>query len=398
MFVDDLRADTITVSIGGEGIEIQRSVFVELLDNSSVTGRVKYARALQTSEIQYSVLVELARKAEVPHPLFFAPLEFVRGQVRAKTDKLLQGVAPDNFTVNTRTTIKLRDVELIIKDLLRKQALIREHDSTLQKNRVIGILRHPRSSVRLDAQALVAAIGLDTPALRAMRNKGQALEMLIERLEASQVLVSRSVQGFMPQRLQGVHFSGLTVRDSKVPYIFLAGGDHGDYQEPAGRQIFTLTLMAVMVARGIFQPVTYDASSTAPNPGREYDIVGEILMPEDEVQTVPLRTIDDIHSAADTFKVTPSAMTVRALRLNALMPDTAAAFIRELEAEFRARPKPKPRQPKPVNAVRKYSGRMLTSRMLRAVDERKLSEREFCRVVCLNRLTPRDLGELRASL
>ncbi len=47
----------------------------------------------------------------------------------------------------------------------------------------------------------------------------------------------------------------MTVRDAKVPYIFLAGGDHGDFQEPPGRQLFTLVLMTVLVARGIFAPV-----------------------------------------------------------------------------------------------------------------------------------------------
>jgi hypothetical protein len=70
-----------------------------------------------------------------------------------------------------------------------------------------------------------------------------------------------------------------------------------------------------------------------------------------------------------------------------------------LEAEYRARPKPGPRnQPKPVNAIRKYSGRELTARMLQAVEERRLSEREFCRVVCLNRLSPAELGDLKAAL
>jgi hypothetical protein len=51
-----------------------------------------------------------------------------------------------------------------------------------------------------------------------------------------------------------------------------------------------------------------------------------------------------------------------------------------------------------VNAIRKYTGRALTARMLRAVEERRLSEREFCRVVCLNRLSPADLGDLKAAL
>lgn len=387
------------VLLHGERVPIDRAVFVELLENSVVSGRAPYHHALDRDEITYTDLLELARKAEVPHPLFFAPLALVQTQVRTKTEKLLQGVAPDTFTVNTRTAIKLRDVELIIKDLLRKQSLARKHDPSLIKNKIVGLLRRPSATVREDADKLVAALGLDVGALRRTRTKELALEMLIERVEANQILVSRSVRGYMPQILDGVHFSSMTVRDSKVPYIFLTGGDHGDFQEPPGRQIFTLMLMVVLVARGIFAPVTYDANSNAPDAGREYDIVGEILMPSHELEAVDLGGLDAVKAAADAFKVTPSAMAVRGMRLGKLSAETALGYLGELKVEFQARPKPRRlSQPKPVNAIRKYNGRTLTTRMLRAVEEQRLTEREFCRVVCLNRLSPGELGELKAAL
>ncbi len=385
------------VIIAGESVPIDRSVFVDLLENSVVNGRAPYLHALEKSKIQYSELLKLARKAEVPHPLFFASPAVVQAQLRTKTAKLLQGVAPDTFTVNTRTTVKLRDVELIVKDLLRKQELARKHDSTLVKNKVVGLLRKPRPTVREDAEALIKAIGLDREAIRQARKKESALELIIEQLEANQVLVSRSVRGYMPQLIE-VHFSGMTVRDSKVPYIFLTGGDHGDFQEPYGRQIFTLVLMTVLVARGIFAPVSYDANSTAPDAGREYDIVGEILMPAADLQRITFEDLDAVKAMADVFKVTPSALTVRAMRLGSLTPLTAAGYLRTLEDEFRARAKTPAHQPKTVNAIRKYSGRELTRRMLLAVEERRLSAREFCRVVCLNRIGPSDLGELKAAL
>ena len=385
------------VIVSGEPVKIDQSVFVDLLENSVVNGRVPYRRALEKSQIQYFDLLELARKAEVPHPLFFAPPDVVQAQLRTKSAKLLQGVAPDTFTVNSRTTVKLRDVELIVKDLLRKQALVRKHDPTLVKNRIVGLLRKPRPTVREDAETLVNALGIDRNAIRRARKKENALDLIVERLEANQVLVSRSVRGFMPQLIE-VRFSGMTVRDSKVPYIFLAGGDHGDFQEPTGRQIFTLVLMAVLVARGIFAPVSYDANSTAPDAGREYDIVGEILMPAAELQGITLEDLDDVKAASDLFKVTPSALAVRAMRLGRLSPLTTNGYLRELEMEFRARTKANVRQPKPVNAIRKYTGRALATRMLQAVDEQRLSTREFCRVVCLNRISPGEIGELRAAV
>ncbi|MDN6499555.1 MAG: hypothetical protein L0K44_07400, partial [Yaniella sp.] len=158
-------------------------------------------------------------------------------------------------------------------------------------------------------------------------NKKKALDMLISRLEANQVLVSRSVNNFMPQRLTNVKFSGMAIKDTKVPYIFLAGGDQGDYQEPVGRRIFTLTLLCVLVARKIFAPVTYDGFSTGSDVGREYDIVGAMLMPRSELRTRDLVSLNEVKSAADDFKVTPSAMTVRAMRLGMVTRDQATTHL-----------------------------------------------------------------------
>lgn len=389
---------TIDVIIGTSRVEIERAVFTELLENSVVNARSPYRKALERSEIHYSDLVDLARKAEVPHPLFFAPPALVRAQVKAKLSKLLQGVTPDTFTINTRTTVELRNVELIVKDLLRKQEFARKNDPTLKRNKIIGLLRKPRATVREDAEALIEGIGLDLVALRQARKKDTARDRLIQRLEANQIFVSQSVRGYMPQLLDGIHFSGMTVRDTKVPFIFLAGGDHQDFQEPAGRQIFTLTLMTVLIARGVFAPVTYDASSTAPNPGREYDIVGEMLMPEHEMRELSINHLDDVRATADAFKVTPSAVVVRAMRMQLLHQDLGMAYLDDLRTEFQTRPKPQPRPPKPANAIRKYSGRALTTRMLRAVDEGRVSEGEFCRVVCLNHLRPSGLSDLREAL
>ena len=121
-------------------------------------------------------------------------------------------------------------------------------------------------------------------------------------------------------------------------------------------------------------------------------------MPSEELREVALRGLQDVKVAAERFKVTPSALTVRAMHQRKFSAETALGYLRELEAEFRALPKPQPRQPKAVNAIRKYSGRALTTRMFRAVEERKLTEGEFCRVICLNRIRPFELSELREAV
>ncbi|WP_370186956.1 hypothetical protein [Aeromicrobium sp.] len=389
----------IDVEVGGVIVPIERAVFTALLDNSVAGTYVDYGKALASGKIKFTALLRLARTGEIPYPLFFADLPLVEAQVAAKTEKLLAGVSKETFSVGSRAPVELRDVELILKDLIRKQQLLKRHDPALEKNRIVGLLRREGSSVDKDASMLMSAIGLTHEALLACRTKERALDLIIQRLESRQVLVSRSVQHYMPQRLTHVDFSGMTIRDAKVPYIFLAGGDHGDYQEPVGRTIFTLALMAVLVARRVFAPVTWDAESTATDLGREYDIAGAMLMPASSLRPRSLSSLDEAVSAANELKVTPSAVVVRALRLGYISSETANSHLAEFRQEYLNRPKRSGMSPiRAENAVRKYAGRELSRRMIEALDSGAITSKEFYRTVCLNKLRDDQLDDLRRAV
>lgn len=387
------------VSISGDFVDVDDDVFRMLLENSVAGTYRDYERALESGRIAYSNLAFLSHKGEIPLPLFFAPAELVQRQVGLKPQKLLAGVSKTTFSIGSRERVALRDVELIVKDLLRKQEVLKRHDDDLVDNEVVGLLRRSDRSPDEDAQTLATKLGLSHAEIRDSRTGARALELLIERLESRQVLVSRSVQHFMPQRLDHVRFSGLTIRDRKVPYIFLAGGDHQDLEEPVGRTFFTLALLTVLIARRIFAPVTFDASADGASFGREYDIAGALLMPRHEVISLRGASVDEIKAAAQTMKVTPSALTVRAMRLRVLHVSDAEEVLRELRVEFAQRDSGGPRsQPRPETAVRKYNGREFNRRMIAALDRGDISPGEFCRTVCLNHLKPHQIGELRRSL
>lgn len=389
---------TIDVQLNGSTVSIDESVFTALLQNSVARTYAAYDRAVESSSISFSDLEFLARRGEIPYVLFFAPLPVVQAQIKMKTEKLLSGLTKENFSINSREAVELRDIELIVKDLLRKQELLKQHDRSLTRNKIVGLLGKQGKTVEADAAKLMDALGLSHTAIRSAHTKEDALEMLISRLEACQVLVSRSVNNFMPQRLTGVRFSGMTIKDPKVPYVFLAGGDHGDYQEPAGRMVFTLALMSVLVARRIFAPVTYDGSNAGADVGWEYDVVGAMLMPKAELRDLSLGSLDQVKTAADIFKVTPSAMTVRAMRVGLITSAAAASHLEALRVEFSQRPRTLARPPKTVNALRKYNGRELSRRMIDAVDSGQLSSGEFCRVVCLRHIRPHEINDFREAL
>lgn len=389
----------IDVLLNGEAVSTDEAVFRALLDNSVAGTYVGYERALESRSIRFSDLEYLAEKGDIPLPLFFAPLPLVEAQVAAKTRKLLAGVSRDTFQIGTRSRVELREVELIVRDLIRKQELLKKHDDSLTRNKIVGLLRKPGTSAEADAAKLMSAIGMTHEAMRDCKKKESALELLIGLLEANQVLVARSVQNYMPQRLAHVTFSGMTVRDPKIPIVFLAGGEHGDNQEPVGRTVFTLALMAVLVARRIFKPVTWDGQSTGTDLGREYDTAAAMLMPAERMRALNPVSLDDMKSAADEFKVTPSAVTVRSMRLGQINGETAQRHLEQLRQEYAQRPKNSPRSKiRPENGVRKYAGRELSRRMLDVMDSGAISTKEFCRSVCLNKLQPSQIGELRRAV
>ena len=130
----------VQVTLGGDRVEVDRDVLIALLDNSVANDRAAFRHALERGEIKYTDLVEIARVGNIPVPLFFAPLAVVESQLDLKTRKLLAGLTKISFSLNARDPVQLKDVELILKDLLRKQQLLKKHDPTLAKNEIVGSL------------------------------------------------------------------------------------------------------------------------------------------------------------------------------------------------------------------------------------------------------------------
>lgn len=389
----------IHVTIDGESLPISDKVFEALFDHSVAGTYRGYEHARASGRISFAELSKLAQRGEIPLPLFFAPVDFVQAQIREKNRKLLTGISKTTFSIGSRQKVELRDVELILKDLIHKQEVLKRHDRSLTKNAIVGMLYKSSAPPSADADKLLAALGLTWEALEHCKRREQMLNLLIASLESRQVLVSRSVRNYMPQRLTHVKFSGMTIRDSKVPIIFLAGGDHGDHQEPVGRTIFTLTLLAVLVARRVFAPVTWDAESHESQLGQEYEIAASILMPNERFRDFQPSSLEDMRATADEFLVTPSAATVRAMRLGIIDKHTALSHLAQFREEFIRQPERKGmKQILPENGVRKYAGRELSHRMLEVLDSGNISMHEFRRTVCLNKLRPDQIDDLRRAI
>lgn len=389
----------IDVRIDNDSVPIDSTVFTLLLGGSMVRHRADYVKALKASSIKYATLVRLARTADIPYTLFFAPETTVRRLLSLKSAKLLAGVSKNSFSINTRNRIELHDVELIVKDLLRKQEELKRLDASLSQNKLVGSLRRVPNSMPQAADELRELIGFTVPELRKSGTKEAAFALLVKKLESKQVLISQSQSTVMPQLIpRGVKLSGICVKDRKVPYIFLSSSDAEENWEPAGRRIFTLTLLAVLIARNRFSAVTYESNVSEPIQNLEYELTEEILLPVEDFRSRPVDSLTSIQAGADSCHVTPSAFVMRARRLGMLTKSEASGYLEDLREEFAIRPRSPMNRPLKVTALRKYNGAEFTRRMFSQLDRGRISPGEFRRIVCLNHIGFEGLGALRRTL
>jgi hypothetical protein len=387
------------VKLDGSLVPIERDVFVALFHNSVMSGRAGVRDALAEKPLPFTKFVDLARGAEIPYPLFFAPMKAVEEQLRLKNEKLMAGFTKSSFSMHSRNKVELRDIELIVKDLLRKQELLRRYDQTLAKNDLVGLVKRSRRPVVEDAHRIAEAVGFDLAAVRKPRMKEDALAVLIGQLEAKQIFVSQSTRLHMPQQMpKNTTFSGITIKDKKVPFIFLASGDEGEGFEPAGRRVYTLMLLTVLIAQGTFAPVTYAGHTKDEESPRANEVTAELLMPAAEMRVMRFPDLQTVIDAGNVFKVTPSAVAMRARRLQLIDYDTFSAFMDALQNERPGSQDGPRNQPLAVNALKKYNGAECSRRMLGIMDAGHINASDFRRFVLLNKLPSSRIDEYRVAV
>jgi hypothetical protein len=106
-----------------------------------------------------------------------------------------------------------------------------------------------------------------------------------------------------------------------------------------------------------------------------------------------------MRAASDVFKVTPSAVVMRAQRLKLLTREEAEGHLTGLKDAFDKIEKPPRNRMLPMNALRKFNGRECSRRMLALYDAGTINTNEFCRVMFSNAYrNDHSLTEYRAGM
>ena len=306
--------DKILVALDSKYVYISKKVFAALFENSHVYYKTAYSKALEENRIKFTQLKELSRSAGIPYSLFFAPLSVVEKNIEKNNQVLFEGVPDGLFSIAGRGNLRLQDVNLIIKDIQKRQILMSKYRPKTEDNKMLSIRKS--DDVEVISRKIIETLSIDMDKFRSYKTKEKSYQFLVESLEKENIMISRSRQGYMPQSInRNVMFSGFVVKNRRFPVIFLYTKDEDSVGDPVGRRIFTIFLLLACVANKRFVITSYDQSIRDIIKNFEYEVAEEILMPRGLIDGFVVDSIEDIKKLSDAFKVTPSMATMRLRRL-----------------------------------------------------------------------------------
>jgi hypothetical protein len=373
------------VALDSKYVYIQRTVFVELFKNSHVYYLKDYQKALEDNRIKFNTLRELSRRAGIPYSLFFAPIDKVEDNIDRNNSILFEGVQNVPMAIASRGDVSITDVNLIIKDIQKRQRFMSKRTAKVNNNVMIGL--PPIHDVADGAFMILELLGLDMNKFRNYTTKEKAYEYLVSVLENNNIIISRSRIGAMPQNIRReLAFSGFTVRHKKYPAIFLYSKDEDMVNDPVGRRIFTIFLLLSCMANNRYAVVSYNQNVEGPIENIEYQVAEEILMPEEAVSGVRVESVEELKDLSNTFKVTPSMALMRLKRLGCIGKVKFDEMYEELKLERIEASKKVAKKGFKYNVpdttkIITYNGRLFTSKVIDLLRTGKISMVEASRLL-----------------
>ncbi len=373
--------DDFFVKVKKEKVKIDKEVFLSLFDLVPIKKYVAYKNALASNEITLADLKNLAQKADIPYPLFFAPKNTIDLQIKDKDKNLFEKLpGKDELRLGARGSIKVGDIEIIAKDLGRKQELFKKRVLPNEDdNEFIGcIAKKAKESVSTEilAKEIREFLEIDLNHMRRI-SKDDVLSYLSGKAENKNIFVSFSSHNYMPQKIdKDSGLSGICIKDKKFPYIFINTRD-GDKKpkilETSGRQIFTVVSMLVCIAMNKFFISIKTGRLKDASLRQVFLITSEILIPKQDLVGIQIGTLEELKEEAKSFRVTPSMLLSRLRELQLIKKPLADMFRQQLSKELAAMKPKSLRQPLPINGYKKYNGERFSREIIRAYDARKIS-------------------------
>lgn len=364
-------------------INIDKRVFLKLFNISHIKELKDYQNAISNSTISFKILKKLSFKAAVPYPLFFAPLEIVELQIADKNRHIYSKIpSKEDFSFATRGKVAVEDIELLLKDLTRKQDFLKTRIlKNVTDNLFIGsisLMLKENIAIESIAEYIRNYFKINLDYLRLLNKKG-VLEYLVRLVEDKNIYIALSSFNYMPQNVPPeLEMSGICIKDKKFPFIFINtrdGESNPKIIESSGRQVFTLLAMLVCIGMKHFI-----LSSTITNSKNDpakiaYSIAGEIIVPLTHLKSIKIENLEDLKTNSEFFKVTPSMLLYRLTQTGSLPKELIDTWRQALVLEVKKRTT-NIRASLPVNAYAKYNGKRFSKEVIKAYNKGAISATE----------------------
>lgn len=348
-------------------VEIDERVFERLLSfypEENLLTRSIPSAALAHGEIKKGDLQREANTLFIPWQMFMLKWEnLLRHLKRIETnrkDKIRIG------QLSTRPGAEGATPNRLIDRYIRSQNFLVSHGA-YPRNGYIGALRG--KSISSSVESLISHFDFKRQDFWDKSTKERALEYIVDRIEHRQINVAlggseaRLVPSSRNHRLLYKNLSGFCLRDEKVPFIFV-NMNMADKEEPAGRRIYTLVYLLVLVGLDIFTITRDWRPGHAPSGrGRSYlrtahDITSEFLLPTTSID--PYRgkkiTLETVTVLSAQHKLTPTATLFRLWKEKCITKEERDALTQPTVLR-----KSRARSPHIENAVRKINGALVYS-------------------------------------
>ncbi len=355
-------------------IKIDKGIFVDLLELSHIKEYTDYVNAIEQNEITFINLKKLAAKACVPYPLFFAPRNIIDIQIVAK-DKSLNEKIPskEEMRLSSRGRVEIKDIELIVKDLGRKQEFLKNRVLVnAEANKFIGsVAAKVKAGVPITeiASEIRDYLGIDLSYLRSI-SKEKVLKYITACSEHKGILISFSSYNYMPQNIDPeLELSGICIKDKKFPYVFINTRD-GDAKpkiiESTGRQIFTLLSMLACIGMNKFMLSSKTGVSKDDPTKLAYSIAAEIIIPKKDLIGVEIKTLEGLKEKAHFFRITPSMLLYQLTIQKKISTSLANSFRDLLQQDVKKAGSKVQRAPHPTTGYGKYNGERFSKEVIKA--------------------------------
>ena len=340
-----MNDQSLRLSIGGVGADIDAGVYANLCDNFIFVERDLAEKYKMQNSLTFKQLRNMCRSNHFSYPLYFAEEKRINGIIKSYNNKIYGKIdEKKSLILGTRDEPRdVRAIRWIIADIIEKQKIYKQYgyNVNLRKGQLVGFLKKSPKSIGEQTKYILQKTGINHEDILSKRSKADALSYLQEKLTSLQIHVYCQAGNAMPQHIpKDFMISGFFVRDNYNPVIFL-GNELSLYpSEGTGRKIYTLVFLLVAIFKDYSFVLTLDHGNPTMDDGVKkklkdiHNITNSILMPEDYLDKLDITTIDHIKEAADKLKVSPTALTVRLSMTQKLDPKKADAIKDVLRKEY----------------------------------------------------------------